>query len=187
MLINNCATLQTLYFPFHFFSAWLQMQTGEWGNQFVQSGGRERGKEMREEWKLRGLLTKGWETKEGLSAQRNAKLSPLPPLSTKTFPSQCAFSCLAFTPSPLPPYSLPASKKNQLDLWPSTIQTPRHSKSTSRLSPFSWSYSQIFSSRLPSVTWWYSPRTSRMLSDEEIKLYSAPSTPPPQEHTGGLS
>ncbi len=42
MLINNCATLQTLYFPFHFFSAWLRMQSRE--PICVKRGGGREGK-----------------------------------------------------------------------------------------------------------------------------------------------
>lgn len=144
---------------------------------------------MREEWNLRGLLTKGWETKEGLSAQRNAKLSLLPLLSPKTFPSQSAFSCLTFTPLlHYPLHSLPASKKSHLDLWSSTIQTPCHSKSTSRLSPFSWSYSHpTYFILASSVTWWYNPRTRTIVVWWRWDKVLTPRPTSLQEHTGGFS
>lgn len=71
---------------------------------------------MAKEWKLQSLVTKRRETKRGLSAQRNTKLSPLPLLSpqknfsiTKHILSSCFYS---FFHSP--PNSFPTSKRTRL-------------------------------------------------------------------------
>lgn len=67
-------------------------------NRGARAGVAGGGGEPREERKLRGILTNGWETKEGLSAPRKTKLSPLPLLSpppqknfsiTKRIPPSC--------------------------------------------------------------------------------------------------
>lgn len=111
---------------------------------------------MKKEWKLQGLLTKRWETKRGLSAQCNTKLSPLPLLSprnpsiTKHILPSCFYS---FFHTPSPTLSLPQKEP----AWPPTytLQAQCHSESSTRSSPFSCCHPHIFYSRFPSVTYQY--------------------------------
>lgn len=80
---------------------------------------------MGEEWKLQGLVTKRRETKRGLSAQRNTKLSPLPLLSpknlsiTKHILPSCFYS---FFHTHAPRKFFSHLKKNPLDLQPTLFK-----------------------------------------------------------------
>lgn len=87
----------------------------------------------------------GTRDKEGPVCSAQHQTEPVAPfVPKKTFPSQSTFSHLAFTPfythPPPPSYA---------------FQAQCHSKSSTRSSPFSWSYSHLFSSCFPPVTCQY--------------------------------
>lgn len=104
MLINNCATLRpALYFSLSFlFSA-----TSKKGRE---SRGGELGE--RNEGRMK-VARPPDQTKDGLSAQRSAKPSLLPPLSPETFSITMSILPSCFHPLPRRPLSSPPVSKKE--------------------------------------------------------------------------